>query len=565
MSAARRRDAAYHPPVPRADHQTRSPLPSSVLFRAVVAAVVAVTLAACDNPRPTGSPAPTTSLTPGESPGPSVGVEPSPTAGAITEFPLAVVTGLTNLKAVVSLDELGIVAAAGKLVVPCGVAIEEPAITTTAACVAADQIAARLAAQQKTVALLPPGLVEPSTKVLPIAGEGPYGLFGPDLFGGPESRALPYPITGKATGDPALDPSWAALDRSQVWTLTETGSLCADRLGAYAALKLGKGWDWVFDGGTARYDRKPFNNPNPPPGIISQPIVKPIDTGNDGATAKLIRGADVTLGNLKCPILSNRDWAPSYTGAPSLSVPETVLTRWEDFLGIDAVYLPADHQSDRGVRGIRSTLRLLDEHGFPHTGLGMNLDEALQPAMVEVAGHKVAFVAWNNVPGPSHADTTTPGVAWLTKTNVDVAVANAKAAGADVIVCDPQWWGPDEYRPDLSPRQTKAVGWMDAAGCNQILAGGLHVSGAVYLRQTANGVSLIDTGPGNFQYGQDWSQDTQEGVVIELTYRGTTLVNVRLHPYVMILAARAALLDPEGDGHYVLNRVWKASELDYRQ
>ena len=24
------------------------------------------------------------------------------------------------------------------------------------------------------------------------------------------------------------------------------------------------------------------------------------------------------------------------------------------------------------------------------------------------------------------------------------------------------------------------------------------------------------------------------------------------------------LLDPEGDGHYVLNRIWKTSELDYR-
>jgi hypothetical protein len=106
---------------------------------------------------------------------------------------------------------------------------------------------------------------------------------------------------------------------------------------------------------------------------------------------------------------------------------------------------------------------------------------------------------------------------------------------------------------------------MDAAGCDQVLAGGLHVSGATYLRRSAKGVSLINTGPGNFQYGQDWSQDTQEGVVIELTFRGTGLVNVRLHPYVMILAARAALLDPEGDGHYVLQRVWKESELDYRQ
>ena len=525
-------------------------------------------LAACDNPAPSPSAPQSNVPTSTGSPSPAASVPatsgPSQTAAAVTDFPLAVVTGLKNLKSVISIDELKVLAGGTRLIAPCGVTVTEPAITPAAACVPADQIVAAIERDQKLVALLPPGLVEPATRVLPIAGDGPYGLFGPDLFGNPAARKLAYPVQGHATGDVALDPAWTSFDPSQVWTLTETGSLCADRLGAYAALKLGKGWDWVFDGGTARYRGKPFNNPNPPAGISSQPIVKPIDTGNDGATSMLVRGADVTLGNLKCPVLPNRDWAPSYTGAPSLSVPEAVLSRWADFLGIDAVYLPADHQSDRGVRGIKSTLDLLAKHGFPHTGLGMDLDEALEPAYVEVAGLKVAFVAWDNVPGPAHADATTPGVAWLTRANVTAAVGRAKAAGANLIICDPQWWGPDEYRPDLSPGQTRAVRWMDSAGCDQVLAGGLHVSGAVYLRPSATGVSVIDTGPGNFQYGQDWSQDTQEGVVVELTFRGTSLVNVRLHPYVMILAARAALLDPQGDGHYVLQRIWKESELDYR-
>jgi hypothetical protein len=542
---------------------------SGRILRGVAGLLIAALLAACDNPAPTGSPRPPTPSTPPASSGPSpsdaASPAPSPSVVGLTQFPLAVVTGMTNLKAVVSVDELKTLAASGSLVVPCGVAVAQPAITSSGPCVPADQIATTIASRQKTVALLPPGLVEPATKVLPIAGDGPYGLFGPDLFGGPHARAASYPVTGRATGDPALEPAWTNVDGSQIWTLTETGSLCADRLGAYAALKLGKGWDWVFDGGTARYQGKPFNNPHPPAGISSQPIVKPIDTGNDGATAKVVSGADVTLGNLKCPVLPTKSWAPSYSGAPSLSVPELVLPRWKDFLGIDAVYLPADHQSDRGVRGIRSTLDLLGKHGFPHTGLGMDLDEALEPAVVEVAGLKIAFVAWDNVPGPAHADADTAGVAWLTRANVMAAVGRAKAAGADLIVCDPQWWGPDEYRPDLSPSQTRALGWMDAAGCDQVLAGGLHVSGAVYLRHGAKGVSIVNTGPGNFQYGQDWSQDTQEGVVVQLTFVGTRLVNVRLHPYVMILAARAALLDPEADGHYVLGRIWKESELDYRR
>jgi hypothetical protein len=64
-------------------------------------------------------------------------------------------------------------------------------------------------------------------------------------------------------------------------------------------------------------------------------------------------------------------------------------------------------------------------------------------------------------------------------------------------------------------------------------------------------------------YGQPWWQETQEGIILDMSFRGTTLVNVRVHPYVMVESARASLTDPEGDGHYVLERIWAVSELDY--
>jgi hypothetical protein len=521
----------------------------------VTAIAVVTLLVGCASPSP--------SLLPSLSATPTL--QPSPTATPIppVTFPLAVVTGLTNLKATITLDELVTLARRAQLVVPCGVTVNQPELTATAPCVAADQIAANLRTDQKLVALLPPGLVEPATKVLSIAGEGPFGLFGPDLFGDPEARALPYPVIGStpADGPEALDPSWIAYDASQTWTLTAIGSLCADRVAAYQAVTLGKGWDWPFSGGTATYTGAPFLNPNPPAGISRYPIVEPVETGNDGVAASISKRSDVALADHKCPILPNEDWAPS--SSYSLSVPEAVLTRWKDFLGIDAAYLAADHQSDKGVAGIRSTLQILDEHGLPHTGLGMNLDQALEPAYVEVAGLKVAFVSWNEVTGPTHAGPTTPGVAWLTQANVDAAVGRARAGGGDLVICDPQWWGGDEYHPDLWPTQQAAVGWMDEAGCDQIVGGGLHVTGGLFLRDRPNGVSLIDAGPGNYMYGQPWWQQTQEGVILDMAFRGETLVNVRFRPYVMVLNARPSLIDPEADGHYVLERIWKTSEVDY--
>ncbi len=524
-------------------------------------------VAGCLDPSPTAAPSP--GGTPGPAPsstpsGPAPSAQPSPPVAAPATFPLAVVTGLTNLKSVISLDELGRLAGRG-LVRPCGVEVVEPRLEAGAACVPADRIVAAVDADQELVALLPPGLVEPATKVLPIAGDGPYGFFGPDLFGDPEARALPYPILARASGDVPLDAAWLQHDPSRIWTMTSIGSLCADRWAAHQAVTLGKGWDWVFDGGTARYDGRPFLHPNPPPGVSRELIVQPVDTGNAGATSSILKRADVAIADHECPIMPAGNWAPNDEGSALVfSVPDDVLPLWRDVMGLDAVYLAANHMSDRGVTGIRSTLRLLDRYGFPRTGLGMNLDEALEPAYVEVAGLRVGFVAWNDVGGVVRADAVTPGVAWITRPNVNEAVRRARAGGADLVICDPQWWGGAEYHNELYARQVEQLGWFDRAGCDHVIGAGTHVAGPLLLRQRADDVSLVLGSPGNYMFGQDWWQQVQEGVILDQTFRGTRLVNVRLHPYVMILAARASLTDPESDGHYVLKRIWRHADIDYR-
>jgi hypothetical protein len=532
-------------------------------FIALLAA--AALFAGCVNPSPSPTQAPTAGSTSGPSSAPTATLAPSPTAAAATTFPLAVVTGLTSLKANITVDDVSALAGDGRLVVPCLVEVTEPALTATAPCIAADQIVAALKTDQKLVALLPPGLVEPATKVLSITGAGPYGLFGPDLFGDPESRALPYPIVGSTTSDATLDPAWTAYDASQVWTMTSIGSLCADRWAAHQAVTLGKGWDWVFNGGTARYKGKPILNPNKPPGVSLERVVQPVDTGNAGVTPSILKRSDVAIADHECPIMPTRDWSPNDTGSALVfAVPEDVIPEWQDKLGLDAVYLAANHMSDRGVAGIRSTLRLLDKHGIPRTGLGLNLDQGLEPAYLEVAGLKVALVAWNDVGGVARADADTAGVPWITRANVLEAVRRARAAGADLVICDPQWWGGVEYHDDLYPKQIRQLGWFDQAGCDHVIGAGTHVAGPLLLRARPDDVSLVLASPGNYLFGQDWWQQTQEGVILDQTFVGKRMVNVRLHPYVMILAARPSLTDPEGDGHYVLDRIWKGAEVDYR-
>jgi poly-gamma-glutamate capsule biosynthesis protein CapA/YwtB (metallophosphatase superfamily) len=263
-------------------------------------------------------------------------------------------------------------------------------------------------------------------------------------------------------------------------------------------------------------------------------------------------------------VVPSSTWVPRAIDDPQnvFSVPEDVLPEWRDTLGLDAVYLAANHLSDKGVEGISSTLRLMDEYGLRRTGLGMNLREALEPTYVEVAGLRVGFVAFNDVPGVAAAGPDTPGVPWITPENIRRGVRLARQGGADLVICNPQWWGGAEYHDDLWPLQAQQLRWFDRAGCDHVIGSGTHVAGPLLLRQRARGPSVVLVSPGNFVFGQGWWQETQEGLILDLTFRGTTLVNVRLHPTVQIAAARPALLDPEGDGNYVLQRLWKYSTID---
>jgi len=152
-------------------------------------------------------------------------------------------------------------------------------------------------------------------------------------------------------------------------------------------------------------------------------------------------------------------------------------------------------------------------------------------------------------------------VPWITKRNIRNAVTRARDGGADVVFCAPQWG--IEYFNGLSSKQVRQVGFFDEAGCDQVIGSGAHLVSPMLLRRGDNGISMVFSCPGNYVFGQDFFQDLQEGVILEQKYVGTKLVNVRLHPYVIIQGARPALTDPEEAGRFVLRRIWKNSELDY--
>jgi poly-gamma-glutamate capsule biosynthesis protein CapA/YwtB (metallophosphatase superfamily) len=501
----------------------------------LLAAALVVTACISDQPSPSPTPA---SVAPSatETATPTASPTPSPTPVPEVEVPLAVVTTYTGERASVSLEEL----TAMPVVYPCEVSDLSPAFAA-ARCVALDEIRAAVDTPG-TVALVPPELIEPTIKVLPVDGA--------DLFGGPQARSAPYPITGRMAGAELYDPA-------EIRTLMSLGDSCPDRGVAHAAITRGLGWDWVFNGGTAAYQAV---YPNPvPEGFVGNGfnIVDAVPTGNEGAVAELVSGADVTVDDFECPVVENF----TVNEGVVFSIDPAVLPRLRDTYGVDVATLAANHLFDRGTPGFLETLAQFEAAGIATTGAGEDLDAALEPAFVEVDGLTFGFVAFNEIPGSLEAGPGQPGVAWLRDANVVEAVSRARER-ADLVFCVPQWWGGAEYHAQFIGDMRRQQEVFFDAGCDHVIGHGTHWSGPIEITPTEDGdhrVTMVSHG--NFLFGQEWSQQTQEGVLLELAFRGTELAQARMHPYIMLEQAQANLTDPATDGMYVLNRIYEASGL----
>ncbi|MEP7082803.1 MAG: CapA family protein [Chloroflexota bacterium] len=499
-------------------------------------------LAACSTAQPSPSPAAASAAAPTVAAVPSDTPSPTPTSVPEIEVPLAVVTGYTNPKASITMAEVEDAIGSEAIAVPCDVPdLDSPA------CQPAEEIVAHLQRNPGDLALLPAGLVDPTVKVLPVDGA--------DLFGGPDARAAEYPLVFSVQAPPD---EWLH-DPTEIRTLMSLGDSCPDRGVAHAAITNGLGWDWVFGGGTAEYVAV---YPNPvPPGVVGNGfnIVDAVPTGNEGAVAELVSGADVTLDDFECPVVDS--FSVAVDDSVVFSIDPAVLPQLRDTYGVDVATLAANHLFDRGTAGFLETLEQFEVAGIATTGAGVDLEGALEPAFFDANGLTIGFVAFNEVPGSLEAAPGQPGVLWLRDANVREAVERARAE-ADVVICVPQWWGGGEYHAEFRGDMRRQQEVFFDAGCDHVLGHGTHWSGPIEIEPDGGGghrVTLVSHG--NFLFGQGWSQQTQEGVLLELSFRGAELAQARMHPYVMLDQAQTNLTNPETDGLQILNRIYVASGL----
>ncbi len=524
--------------------------------RILACAALATIVWACGNSTPSHTPGPTAAMTPTpwgtDSPSPTDSPTPtaSPTPLGPTTFPIAVVVRFDDSRASITLDALKTAVAAGKITVPCEVAAlglsgKSLTISTATPCLAAEQITAKVHATAGSMALLPPGLVTPSIKVLAVGAA--------DLFGAPSHRALDYPLLATGT----VPVAWATYDKTDVRTLISTGDTCPDAGFPDMAVSKKKGWAWVLNGGTVHYRGTFMNTTYSGPQGNGWPVPLISRNGDSGKVGALISDNDVSANDFECPMVST--WKINTNGVKVFTIDPRVAKLLANQGGLKVVTLGSNHITDAGRDGVRKTIAYLDAAGIKHTGAGANLAEALAPAVVDVRGIKFAFVGWDDISGSRVATATLPGAAPMTDDNVCNSIKAARQV-ADIVIAMPQW-GEPEYHANITKKQVAQRAFFYSCGADDILGSGTHWASWASILPGTNGPQFAIGSHGNFLFPQNWSRQTMEGVIVEATFYGKTLVQFRLHPYVVYQNAQPNLLNPTTDGKFVLHQVWSVSDI----
>jgi poly-gamma-glutamate synthesis protein (capsule biosynthesis protein) len=285
-----------------------------------------------------------------------------------------------------------------------------------------------------------------------------------------------------------------------------------------------------------------------------------------GHMADYLAAADLTLGSLDGSI---QDVNPVYKCVaqdyPNLSSPPEVMAALT-LAGFDEMTVATNHVFDCGVSpcGSAAFLQTIDRlraAGIQTVGGGKNLDEALAPAIFEVNGVKFGVLGFDDIAAEDlEATATEPGTApmddsyadekadlphepafykpadMLHTTQMETAIRNLKKQ-VDVVIVQLQSGYEDTH--DTNPRSIKGLRAAADAGADLVIGNQGHFVQPAEVR----GNTFIDYALGNFIFDQTRLEGHTEGYLLEASFWGTQLANVRMVPYQIVDKYKPTFVD----------------------
>ena len=242
--------------------------------------------------------------------------------------------------------------------------------------------------------------------------------------------------------------------------------------------------------------------------------------------APYIASADICIANMEVPLAG----AP-YSGYPQFSCPDAMMSQLFD-AGVDVFLTANNHTCDKGAKGIRRTIQVMDSLGIPHVGTYLDSTDFQQrnPLMVERDGFRVAVLNYtygtNGIPAPNPFI-----VNMLDSAAIARDIARARELKADYIVVMPHWG--IEYERKQNKGQKGYANYMYECGADMVIGGHPHVVQPITLEnKNEYGVAQRVTAYslGNFVSNQR-KRYTDGGIIVKCEIVRDTNGTVRVTNY----------------------------------
>jgi len=268
----------------------------------------------------------------------------------------------------------------------------------------------------------------------------------------------------------------------------------------------------------------------------------------------MLTGADITIGTLDSTLAGSA--APlGCVETFNLAGPAAFADAL-GYAGFDVMSHAANHIKDCGAAvcgaaAVTETIANLRRNGIEPAGSGATLDAAQAPAIVERNGVRFAFLAYDDVASYYNATATSAGSAPLDLVTIVDDIARAREI-ADVVIVLPHWGV--EYTASPTSRQREAARVAAFSGADLIVGNHPHW---VQAHEQIGGM-FVAYALGNFVFDQDWSVETQQGAMLEVTFTGTRLTKTRYIPIRIHDEYQPRLVDPAEAGA-IIDRIESAS------
>ena len=262
-------------------------------------------------------------------------------------------------------------------------------------------------------------------------------------------------------------------------------------------------------------------------------------------TVDLLRGADIAIGNLECPLSTQGEPIGKRFTFRAHPRHATGLA----WAGFDILNLANNHLLDFGREGFVETMEALRDNGLAYVGAGFSYRDAHRPLIWEVKGRRVAFLAYAAIRWRgSYEVPTVEDIAFAEVTSIRDDVRRAKQQ-ADLVVVIMHLG--TEYQGHPDEEQLAVSRAAIEAGACLVIGHHPHV-----VQGTASyGEGFIAYSLGNFIFDMDTAKQTREGVILRVLLGSEGVEAAELIPVRIVDDVQPRFL-ADDEGQPIVERIF---------